>query len=226
MIVTGGGVAHDFATTSNLVADLLAESGFDPSVFDDLDQGLETIVEERAELLVLNTLRWRMLDEKFDDVRDVLASALSLSARRAILTHLDRGGGIFALHCAPICFDDWDEWPRIVGAAWVWGVSTHPPIGAIAVQVAEPTHPIVAGLHGFEVVDELYQSLDYQSDVRPLLIATHDDVAHPVLWAREALRGRVVYDALGHDERSFASPEHRLVIARAARWASRVEADA
>ena len=29
---------------------------------------------------------------------------------------------------------------------------------------------------------------------------------------------RVVYDALGHDTRSFASPEHRLLLQRAAGW--------
>jgi type 1 glutamine amidotransferase len=28
----------------------------------------------------------------------------------------------------------------------------------------------------------------------------------------------VIYDALGHDERSYDSPGHREIIARAARW--------
>jgi uncharacterized protein len=41
-----------------------------------------------------------------------------------------------------------------------------------------------------------------------------------VLWARESGGGRVVYDALGHDERSLAAAAHRQILEQAVRWLS------
>jgi type 1 glutamine amidotransferase len=40
-----------------------------------------------------------------------------------------------------------------------------------------------------------------------------------LLWAREYGRSRIVYDALGHDTRSYDSQAHRELIRRAALWA-------
>ena len=41
---------------------------------------------------------------------------------------------------------------------------------------------------------------------------------HPMIWAREHGPGRVVYDGLGHDARSYDSADHRALLLRAAAW--------
>jgi type 1 glutamine amidotransferase len=132
---------------------------------------------------------------------------------------------VLAVHAAPICFDDWPEWGDIVGAHWVWGTSDHPPLGLASVTVHTGAHEIVDGVGDFEVVDEVYSHLDVRPDVKPLATSHHDGADHPLLWARqyappsgEGPGARVVYDALGHDERSFDHPVHRAIIRRAARW--------
>ena len=96
-------------------------------------------------------------------------------------------------------------------------------------------HPIVAGLGDFELCDERYSYLRVAPDVIPLATHQHDGIEHPLLWARTwpapgpdaaALRGaaartsgaRIVYDALGHDGRSYDPPEHTEIIGRAIRW--------
>ena len=55
-------------------------------------------------------------------------------------------------------------------------------------------------------------------DVEPLAWGTAGDGHHPVLWARESGGGRVVYDALGHDERSFGVAEHQQILHQAVGW--------
>ena len=125
------------------------------------------------------------------------------------------------MHGASICFDDWPGWRDVLGGVWDWERSSHPPIGDAPVRVSMTgvAHPIVDGLRDFDVVDEVYGFLDTVPDVKGLATSTHSGAAHPLVWAREVEGGRVVYDALGHDERSYEVPEHRALIQRAARWA-------
>ena len=56
------------------------------------------------------------------------------------------------------------------------------------------------------------------TDVVPLLSHHHDDGEYPLLWARQYGNARVVYDALGHDLRSYRSAEHRRVLSNAIDW--------
>ena len=220
-LVLADGFAHDLVASSRLVSEILVEAGFASTVRADFEAALDELDALRPELLTVNVLRWRMLALRFDDGRRVgQAYSLPQAGRRAIVDHLARGGGILALHGAVISFDDWPEWREILGAAWNWDRSGHPEHGPARVEVRAPEHPLVAGLSDFDVVDEIYGFLDVEPDVLPLLTSAHGGADHPVLWAREVGGGHVVYSALGHDEQSFASPEHRTILRRAARWAA------
>jgi type 1 glutamine amidotransferase len=72
----------------------------------------------------------------------------------------------------------------------------------------------------FEVVDEIYSFLDVR-DVTPLLTSPRRGIEQPLLWVRSVRGGRVIYDALGHDDRSLTQPAHAEIIRRAAEWALR-----
>jgi hypothetical protein len=91
-------------------------------------------------------------------------------------------------------------------------------LGPVDVRIAA-SHPIVDGCAGFRVTDEIYHHLHMQPDVIPLLDAQRDEGPQALLWAREVGRGRVVYDALGHDAASLAEPEHARILRRSALWA-------
>ena len=214
LLVTGGPY-HPFDTTAPTLASLLRDEGIEPVVSGDVDGALRSLAE--FDLLALYLLRWRMRGAMFDADRDRWAGSLSDEGREAILDHLGRGRGVLAMHTAAVCFDDWPEWADILGAVWDWERSSHPPPRPSPIHVVGP-HPIVDGLDDFEVVDEIYSFLDDRG-VTPLLTSPRRGVEQPVLWAHSAGGGRVVYDALGHDDRSLAHPIHATVIRRAARWA-------
>ena len=80
-------------------------------------------------------------------------------------------------------------------------------------------HPITAGLADFSLVDERYMGLAVDPDVVGLASHRHAGGTFPLLWAREYGRSRVVYDALGHDTRSYENPTHRELIRRSVSWA-------
>ena len=43
-------------------------------------------------------------------------------------------------------------------------------------------------------------------------------IEHPLIWAYRGPASRVVYDALGHDVRSYDSEQHRTLVPKAVGW--------
>jgi type 1 glutamine amidotransferase len=211
-----GGPYHDFEANSKLIAGLLELDGIESEITDDLERGLARAAD--FDLVTANFLRWRMAGEMFDGHRDRWAGTLSAAGRDAFFEHLGRGRGILALHTATVCFDDWPEWRDLVGARWDWRLSSHPPPRASSVHVHTDRHAIVVDTPDFDVVDEIYSFLDY-GEVEPLMTSDRRGEPQPLLWARAFEGGRVVYDALGHDERSLTEPTHARIIRRSASWA-------
>ena len=74
------------------------------------------------------------------------------------------------------------------------------------------------GLHDFVLTNERYSRLRVAPDVSPLATHDLDGEEHPVLWARMHGQSRIVYDALGHDERSYESADHREILRRCVGW--------
>ena len=135
---------------------------------------------------------------------------------------LDRGIGVVAMHSAIASLRDYPAWAATIGAIWVPGASMHPPFEDDASIVARD-HPLADG--DLTVPDERYSYLQPTAPVDVLAEHEHDGIRHPVIWTAE--RGvthtpaRIAYDGLGHDVRSYASPEHRALLLRLARWAAR-----
>jgi type 1 glutamine amidotransferase len=219
-VLITGGIFHPFHATSSHLAQSFASLGIETAIFDDVEAGLAHVRTTRPALLTLNLLRWRMVGEKYDPYRDRWRFELSEEGRKTIAEHVDGGGGLLGLHTASICFDSWAGWGDVLGADWVWGESYHPPLGRVEVTPTTTPHPITSGLGRFIVNDEVYTKLAVRDDVRGLLEALPGDgaPAQPLLWARACGRGRVVYDALGHDVGSLAEPTHARILARAALW--------
>jgi type 1 glutamine amidotransferase len=220
-VILSGGIFHPFDATSEHLAELFEPLGIRSTIYTDIEEGLAALRDERSELLTVNALRWRMILDKYNPYREEWEFELSAPAQHAILEHVERGGGLLGVHTASICFDGWPDWGDVLGAAWVWGESYHPPLGKVSVLPTHHAHPITTGLSTFEVLDEVYTRLDLRPDVEGLLTAEPGDgtQAQPLLWARTCGRGRVVYDALGHDVASMSEPTHRRILARAALWA-------
>jgi uncharacterized protein len=225
-VVLSGGLTHDFPATTSCLAGLLADAGLDVEVHSGtagVDAALRAL--PGAALLVVNALRWTMTGpatpERYRDQAAREGVSPAPAAREALARHLAAGGGVLGMHTASICFDDWPGWGEALGGAWVWGGSSHPPLGPrVEVSVAA-AHPITEGIGGFGLVDEVYADLALQPDIEPLLTAPTPGTAgpaRPLLWAREHGGGRVVYDALGHHPPSYEVPEHREIVRRAIAW--------
>jgi hypothetical protein len=216
-VLTGGPAGHPWDATAGHLAAIITAAGYETSVTDDVEKCFASLGD--CDLLAVNALRWRMLDDRYAAARPEHAFSPSSDGRDAVSEFLGRGGALLASHTAPVCFDDWPGWGDMVGASWRWGQSSHPPLGPARVEVCRDTHPVVAGVVAeFEVIDEIYGRMDVRPDVVPLAWGTAGDGRQPVLWTREVGPGRVVCDTLGHDERSFAVAAHQQILHQAVRW--------
>ena len=237
VLVLSGGPdhAHDYETLGTTLTSIVRDDGHEiVGLFDDPDAAAERLRDGDVDVFVVNALRWRMQGEAYDPWRDRWAYTTPDSTRDAITGFVAAGGGLVGNHTASICFDDWPEWGDVLGGAWAWGRSWHPPIGPVTVEMTvgvtahderadAGAHPVVSGLPArFVLADEVYGDLDLRPGIEPLAHARRspDDAPQPLVWTHRYGAGRVVYDGLGHDERSLNDPVHRRLICNAVRWVS------
>lgn len=219
-----GGIRHDFADNAAAVTALLAEAGIESETTEEIDAGIAWLGEGGFDLVTVMALRWRMQgDPKYAPYRDDWAFTMPEESRRGLRAFVENGGGLFGIHTAALCFDDWPGWGELLGGRWIWGRSFHPPRGAVSVTKTAQPHLLTQGLRNFTLEDEVFSDLSLAEDTAPLLCANSEeggDAAQPVLWARQVGKGRAVYDALGHDRASLEQSEHARLIQRCALWAA------
>lgn len=197
---------HDLAATSHRVATILGDAGIETRVRGTFP---DVALLSGAELLVVNAGSGRP-DPGFDG-----DDAAWAPFHDAVAAFAAAGGAILGLHQAANTFADSPHWRRLLGGAWVDGASWHPPLGE-ATFVAAGDHPVTEGLGPVVATDERYADLVLEPGATVLLTHREGDADHPVAWVGGA--GRVVYDALGHDVRSYDSPSRVDLLVREARW--------
>ena len=218
LIITGG-IFHPFEESSAALADILTAVGIESQTTTDIDAGLRSLVDGAYSMVTINALRWSMTTgDKYEPYRDQWAYRIPEASRAALTGFVENGGALLGIHTASICFDDWPGWQQLLGGRWVWGQSHHPPLGEVTAMPTSATHAITDGVAQFTVNDEVYSALALEPDVVGLLEADAGDGPQPLVWAREVGRGRVVYDALGHDAASVRQPQHEQLLQQAGAW--------
>jgi uncharacterized protein len=208
VILSGGGDYgdpwHPFAATSERIAGLLAALGHDVEVNDLVADRVADLGD--CDLVVVNAASGPEADTS--------------AAQAGLTAALDRGVGVLAIHVGACGLLGLPSWEQVTGAAWIEG-SMHPKVGPCRILTYPDRHPISAPVADFDMIDERYTHLRIAPDIVPLAAHQHEDGLYPLLWARESGRSRIVTDALGHDERSYDSPEHCELITRSAQWLTR-----
>jgi uncharacterized protein len=212
LLLSGGGDFtdpwHPFEQTSACIASLLEECGHEVRVSTAVATSLSGLAREskRPDLVVLNASSGG------------LPTPSEADALAGLSSYLDEGHPLLVFHAAAMAFSGADAWEEMLGGRWDPATSMHPPWGPSGIEVATDAHPLTTGVSGFTVQDERYSFLRVNPDVLAVAWHRHDDVRHPLVWTHRAGRARVVYDALGHDARSFDSPEHCRLVRNAASW--------
>jgi len=133
----------------------------------------------------------------------------------AIRQFVAKGKGCVAIHTAGLrshqAFND------LIGGGFV----RHGPVHDFTVEIVDSNHPITQGLQPFTTTDELFFTEHDPGKIHVLLSAEENGEKSPQAWVRTFGEGRVVYIALGHDERTFLNPAFLKLVERSTLWATR-----
>ena len=170
---------------------------------------------------------------------------------------LDAGQGFVFLHHALAGWPAWPGWAEVLGGRYHYAPAelrgqAWPDSGfryaRYTARVADPDHPVCAGVRDFTLTDELYCCPVFAGDVVPLLRAEAPDgpfreTYHEVLgapregppwqhpapsdligWAKAAGRSPLVYLQPGDGPDTFGHPGYRHLVANALEWVSSADA--
>lgn len=198
---------HPFPETSSAVAELLLHGGHRVLVRDSEPGCLLDLPQ--FDLLVVNS-GGRTGEPSAEE------AAAWIKDHRALREFHESGSPILALHTAVGTFPDWPAWAEIIGGRWGQD-AFHPDIGTATFRPADGAqdHPIWEGVDSLEAFDERYSNLELLDGSVPMI--QHDTPGvQPVMgWL---VGESVIYDGLGHDERSYESDGRRQVLLNEVHW--------
>jgi type 1 glutamine amidotransferase len=219
LLLTGAGRYsdpwHPFAETSQALAELLREAGFDVEIPADVDSALEGLTA--LDLPVLLAVNVGL-------PRDDRPSPGTPEAAAGLRRWLESGGPMLVSHASSTSFLDLPEWEEGLGGCWIRGTSMHPEYGTARIHLQGGSDPVVANIPDFDLMDERYSYLRTAPGITVHASHSYEGREHPVMWSLHrgasprGSTGRTFYDALGHDAASYESPEHRELLLRAISW--------
>jgi type 1 glutamine amidotransferase len=161
---------------------------------------------------------------------------------QALVEAVESGIGFLGLHAASATFWNNARYLHMLGSRFIG----HDPYKTFTVSIEDRAHPITQGVEDFQIADELYhlsggaaefealaaavrRGLPFQAAIEaanaagqaPLGPDVHvlaSAEGHPVLYVKMFGKGRVHYNALGHDRGALANPHFRRLLVQGLRW--------
>lgn len=127
--------------------------------------------------------------------------------------------GIVLLHHAILAYPQWPAWGEISGLA-ERGIFGYDHDQTLDIHVADPHHPITAGVADWQMVDETYSMNDADADSHVLLTTNHPKCMKTVAWTRAYRNARVFCFQSGHDNLTWPDASFRRVLTQGIGWAA------
>jgi type 1 glutamine amidotransferase len=215
LIVWGGWDGHQPREVADIFGTVLRDERFDVEVRDTLDALLD---RDKVMSLALIVPVWTMgsiTQEQLKNVCDAVASGVGMCGCH--------GGMCDA-------FRDATEWQFMTGGQWV----AHPGNDGVRyrVNIRDRAHEITRGIEDFDVASEQYY-MHVDPAVKVLATTRFPtsgvDGPHvgngaldmPVVWTKTYGRGRVFYNALGHQANIVAAEPNLTLMRRGFVWAAK-----
>ncbi len=213
LILCGGWDGHEPAKVARLFQDILIEEDFRAEVVGSLDVFNDA---ERLRSLDLIVPVWTMGKISDEQIHNICAA-------------VEKGMGLAGCH-GGMCdaFREATDWHFMTGGQWV----AHPGNDGTRydVHITSEKSPLTEGIADYEVITEQYY-LHVDPAVKVLAtcrfpVADGPHVANgpvnmPVIWTKHYGRGRVYYNALGHQASVLAAEPTRTLMRRGFLWAAR-----
>ena len=226
LVITGG--RHPYEESTPILENFLKSAGHDVTVTEEDSVLADGVGMGAYDALVFNTRR--------ENAADFAEMKLSEAAQYSIINFIKSGKGFVCLHISGCGADYWPEFAEITGGGWVAGTSFHPPYSNFAVKISNSGHTGAAGVSDFNTDDELYMGIDYKDGNDTFLTGASEEGTwpwgpdrtpthmpagtFPLGWTRTYGQGKVFTLPLGHEGKSFQSPEFQKMGLNGVQWAT------
>ena len=226
LVISGG--RHPYEESTPVLERFLKGAGHDITVTEDPSVLANAPDLNSYDALVFNTRR--------ENIPDFGEWALSSSEQNGMKDFISSGKGFVCLHISTCLPGGWPEYHAITGGGWISGTSFHPPYGRFTVNISNSGHPGVNGVAEFDTDDELYMGLAITEGNDVFLTGHTENGTHPwgpdrapkdmpggtfpLGWTRRYGQGKVFTLLLGHDGKSFESPEFQQIVLNGVNWST------
>lgn len=159
---------------------------------------------------------------------------ISAAEKEGFIKYLKNGGGLVALHHCIAGYQNWEQWPEIIGGLYITGKEPkkidgkkYGPSGfkhdvKLPVKVVNKNHPITKGLpEKFTLLDEWYGNVYIDPNVKPLLATDHPKSMPKLAWVVDFGKANICYIQCGHDRHSYLDMNYRNLVINAIHWAAK-----
>jgi type 1 glutamine amidotransferase len=143
---------------------------------------------------------------------------------------LNCGVGVVALHHSIGSFQEWPQYPKIIGSKYylketteggvTHAAATYKHDVDFAVHIENTKHPITRNLGDFKAHDEIYKNCGFEKDNQVLLTTDEASSDKTIGWVRQFGKAKVCCIQVGHGPSVYADPTYRQIVARAIRWSA------
>ncbi len=226
LVISGG--RHPYEESTPVLNSFLNAAGHDVTVTEDA-----SVLANAAEMSTFDALVFNTRRENIPDFGDW---ALGQAEKDGMANYIRSGKGFVCIHISTCLSSTWPEYHEITGGGWITGTSYHPPYGEFTVNVSQAGHPGVQGVSDFSTNDELYMGLAYGDGNNIFLTGDSEEGTwpwgpnrdpmlmaggtYPLAWTRSYGDGKVFVLLLGHDGRSFETPEFQKIVLNGVDWAT------
>ncbi len=145
-------------------------------------------------------------------------------AENALINFIESGKGFVVFHASSVCFHDWKDYQKIVGATWKEDQTDHGAAHLFEVMIEDKNHPITKGMDVFQIHDELWHRMAIQSDAHILCKAFSDPKNggsgqyEPLAFTTSLGKGRGFNLVLGHDTDAMDNPGWKQLMLQGTQW--------
>ena len=226
LVMSGG--RHPYEESTPILEGFLKGAGHDVTITEDASILSDATGMSAYDALVFNTRR--------ENLPDFGQWELQAPQKEGLKSYIKSGKGFVCIHIACCVPSGWAEFDEVTGGGWVTGTSYHPPYSEMKVNISNSAHAGAAGVSDFVTNDELYMNTTFNPQGNDVFLTGDAEDGtwpwgpdraptfmpggtYPLGWTRSYGDGKVFVLLLGHDGRSFETPEFQQIVLNGVAWA-------
>lgn len=215
ILILSGRNNHDWQQTTPFIDKIFSKTGIFKTEITNQPDTLKFSDFEKFDVVLSNWNSWPENDLRWPT-----------ETENALIQFIKKGGGFVTFHSSTSALYNWPKFKEISTAAWIMDTTSHGKPSETLVEISNVEHPVIQGIKGFEIFDELWINAAKNNKFEVLGTATNEELikngkeSQPAIMVSEYGKGRIFHTTLGHDIKAMESAVFQMLMLRGTAWAA------